>query len=168
MNLLDIFLVLALLLFIWKGFRTGLVGAIGGFFGVIFGIWAASHNMQQAGEWVMRVANFDNAALANILGFIAIFLAVNIAFGIIISVINRVFHIIPFIDFINKLMGAIVGLIGGVLALSAFVYMLSLFSISDTIANVLLGSQFAHWAMDVVVLVKPFIPDAIDQMQSIL
>lgn len=168
MNLLDIALLVALLLFVWKGFRTGLVGAIGGFFGIIFGIWAASHNMQQAGEWVMRVANFDNVALANILGFVAIFVAVNVAFGIIISVINRVFHIIPFIDFLNKLLGAVVGLLGGVLAISAFVYMLSLFSISETISNVLLGSEIAHWAIGVAVIIKPFVPEAIKQLQSIL
>ena len=71
----------------YEGFRTGLVGAIGGFFGVIFGIWAGSHNMEQAGIWISQVGNFDNSALANILGFIAIFMAINIAVSIIVSII---------------------------------------------------------------------------------
>lgn len=168
MNVLDIILLVALLLFAWKGFRTGLVGAIGGFFGIIFGIWASAHNMERAGEWIMHVAEFDNVALANILGFILIFVAVNIAFGIIISIINRVFHIIPFIDFINKLLGGVVGLVGGLLAVSAFVYMLSLFTISDTIAGVVTGSELAHWAMTFAVIIKPFVPGAIKELQSIL
>src|SRR3989339_257203 len=107
MNGYDIVLIAILFFFAWKGFRAGLVGAIGGFFGIIFGIWAGTHYMQVVGDWLMRVANFDNQSLANILGMMAIFIAVNVAVGIIVSVINRVFHIIPFIDMLNKLMGAI-------------------------------------------------------------
>ena len=112
--------------------------------------------------------NFDNPALANILGFIAIFLAINIAVGIIVSIINRILHIIPFIDLINKLLGGIVGLLGGALAISAFVYLLSLFSFSETISDLLIKSQIAHWAADISIIIKPFIPEAIKQLQSIL
>ena len=168
MNGYDIVLIAILFFFTWKGFRTGLVGAIGGFFGIIFGIWAGSHYMQAAGEWIMRVANFDNEALANILGMIGIFVAVNVAVGIIVSVINRVFHIIPFIDLINKLMGAIVGLIGGVVAVAAFVYLMALLPISDTISNMIINSKMANWAVDIAIIVKPFIPEAIKSLKSIL
>lgn len=168
MGLFDIFLLVILFFFTWKGFRTGLVGAIGGFFCIIFGIWAGSNYMIRAGEWIVRVADFDNVALANILGFIAIFLAVNIAVGIIVSVVNRVFHIIPFIDMINKLLGAIVGLIGGVVAVAALVYLLSVWPISDTISDMLIKSQWAHKAVDIAVIIKPFIPQVIKSMQSIL
>ena len=167
MNWYDIALIVILFFFTWKGFRTGLVGAIGGFFGIIFGIWAGSHYMTQAGEWIMQVADFDNVALASILGFIAMFLAVNIAVSIIVSVINRIFHIIPFIDMINKLLGAIVGLIGGVLAISSLVYLMSLMPISDTISNLIKDSQLAPRVNEIAFVVKPFIPEAIKELKSI-
>jgi hypothetical protein len=86
MNWFDIVLIVILFIFTWKGFRAGLVGAIGGFFGVIVGIWAGSHYMHQVGVWVMDVANFhDNEYLAAIIGFIAIFLAINITGSIIVN-----------------------------------------------------------------------------------
>lgn len=167
MNWYDIALIVILFFFTWKGFRTGLVGAIGGFFGIIFGIWAGSHYMQQVGAWIMQVANFDNEALAYIFSFAIVFIAVNIAVGIIVSVINRVFHIIPFIDLINKLSGAIVGFLGGCLAVSALVYLMSLLPISDTISNLVLHSRLAEIAINVSVIIKPFIPEAIKQLKSI-
>ena len=168
MNWYDIALIVILFFFTWKGFRTGLVGAIGGFFGIIFGIWAGSHYMESIGGWLMDVANFDNPALANILAFVGIFMAVNIAVGIIVSVINRVFHIIPFIDLFNKLMGAVIGLIGGVVAIAALVYLMSLLPISDTISEAIVNSQMANWAVHVAIIVRPFIPEAIKSLQSIL
>ncbi|MCD4760586.1 CvpA family protein [bacterium] len=168
MNWFDIFIVVVLFFFTWKGFRTGLVGAIGGFFGIIFGIWAGSHYMGQGAEWIMRVAEFNNEGLANILGFAAIFIAVNIAVGIIVSVVNRVFHIIPFIDLINKLLGAVVGLAGGCLAISALIYLMGLLTISDTVSDALISSQLAHWAMEMTFIIKPFIPAAIKSLQSII
>ncbi|MBT4850047.1 CvpA family protein [Candidatus Parcubacteria bacterium] len=168
MSLFDIGLLVILLVFIWKGFRSGLVGAIGGLFGILLSIWAGSHYMEQIGGWLMTVLGFDNMALANIAGFILIFVAVNIAVGIIVSVVNRVFHIIPFINLINKLMGSIVGLVGGILAVSALVYLMSLFPISEAINEMLIESQIANWAESMSVIIRPFIPEAIRELRSIL
>jgi len=167
MNWFDIFLIVILFIFTWKGFRAGLVGAIGGFFGVIFGIWAGSHYMQQAGVWLMKVVDFDNEYLASIVGFLAIFLAVNIIVSIIVSIINRVFHIIPFINLINKLLGAIVGIVTGALAASAIVYIMSLLPISTVISGNILDSQIADTALKIAFIVKPFIPEAIKELKSI-
>jgi membrane protein required for colicin V production len=167
MNWFDIFLVVVAFIFTWKGFRAGLVGSIGGFFGVIFGIWAGSHYMQQAGAWIMEMADFNNEYLGTIAGFLAIFAAVNIAVSIIVSVINRVFHIIPFIDLLNKLLGATVGLITGALAVSSIVYIMSLLPISDAISGNMLDSELADIALKIAFVVKPFIPAAIKELKSI-
>lgn len=167
MNWFDIFLIAIAFIFVWKGFRAGLVGSIGGFFGVILGIWAGSHYMDEVGDWIANVAQMQNDALAKILGFIALFIAVNIAIGIIVSVINRVFHIIPFIDLMNKLMGAIVGLIAGALAVSAIVYLMSLLPIHTGLSEAMLDSQLAETALNIAFIVKPFIPEAIKELKSI-
>lgn len=167
MNWFDIFLIVVLFIFTWKGFRAGLVGAIGGFFGVIFGIWAGSHYMQSVGAWIMNVIDLGNEYLASIIGFLVVFMAVNIAVSIIISIINRVFHIIPFIDLINKLLGAIVGIVTGALAVAAIVYLMSVLPISDTISSSIKNSQIADMALSVAFMIKPFIPQAIKELKSI-
>ena len=168
MNWFDIFLIVIVFIFTWKGFRAGLVGAIGGFFGVIFGVWAGAHYMQHVGAWIMDIANFhDNEYLASIIGFLVIFLAVNIAVSIIVSIINRVFHIIPFINLINKLLGALVGVATGVLAASAIVYLMSLLPISDAISGNILNSQLADIVLNIAFIVKPLVPEAIKELKSI-
>lgn len=168
MNWLDILIIVLLLFFVWKGFRAGLVGAIGGFLGIIVGIWAGSHFMTNVGAWLMAVLNIENSSLANIIGFVLIFVAINIVTSIIVWIINKVFNIIPFIGLANKLAGAIIGFIGGSLAIAALVYFLSLFSFSDTLSNVLISSQLAGIAVEVAVIVKPFIPEAIKTLKSII
>lgn len=168
MSLFDIILLVLLLIFVWRGFRTGLIGAIGGFFGIIAGIWAGSHYMDQVGAWIIYTINIENTALANILGFILIFIAINIVVGILVMIINKVFHIIPFIDLMNKLLGAFVGFLGGALAIAAFVYLLSLLPISEAISDALIKSQIAHIASAVAIVIQPFIPEAINSLKSIL
>ncbi|MBT4349229.1 CvpA family protein [bacterium] len=168
MNFLDIILLVVLFFFVWRGFRAGIVGAIGGFVGIILGIWAGSNYMQLVSEWIIDVVNLGNEGLSNILAFIVIFIAVNVVIGIMVSIINKIFHIIPFINLANKLLGAIVGLIGGSLGIAALVYLLSVLPISNTISDMLIDSQVADWAMTVAVIIKPFIPAAINELKSIL
>jgi len=167
MGLFDIIFLIILLFFIWKGFRAGLVGAIGGFVGIIVGIWAGSHYMQLVSEWLMNVLNIENASLSNILAFVLIFIAINIITSIIVAIINRIFHIIPFMDLINKLLGAIVGVLGGALVIIALVHLLSIFPISEAIGDKLLESTVANQAADFAIIVKPFIPTAINELKTI-
>jgi uncharacterized membrane protein required for colicin V production len=168
MSIFDIILLVIILAFMWKGFRAGLVGAIGGFIGIIVAIWAGSHYMQMVATWLMKAINIDNEGFANILSFIVIFIAVNIIFSIIIAAINRIFHIVPFIDLANKILGSFVGFFAGALTVAIIVYLLSIFPISNTFSDALIKSQIAHWAANVAVVVKPFIPEAIKSLKSIL
>lgn len=168
MNGLDIALVVILLFFSWKGFRTGLIGAIGGFLGIVVGIWAGAHYMTMVGEYIMQFINIENEYLAGILGFAAIFIGINIIVSIIVSVINNIFHIIPFIDLTNKLFGALVGLVGGILTVSALVYLLSLLPFSTAISDMLISSQIARVAVEIAVVIKPLIPEAIKSLQAII
>lgn len=168
MSVLDIILVVILLFFVWQGFKSGLIGAIGGFIGILVGIWAGTYYMDEAADWISEAINIDNAALANILGFVAIFVGINIVVALLVIIINKIFHIIPFIDLVNKILGAFVGLIGGALAISALVYLLSLMPISDAVSNALISSQLAHWAAQAAIVIKPFLPEAVNNLKSIL
>ncbi|MFA5126738.1 MAG: CvpA family protein [Patescibacteria group bacterium] len=168
MNLFDIILLIILLIFIWKGFQAGLIGAIGGFIGIIVGIVLGGRFMSLVSAWLAQFINIDNANLANIIAFVLIFILVNIIIGLLVKLINAVFHIIPFIDLVNKLLGAVVGLIGGMLVASAVVYLLSLFPISDTVNDAVAKSSLAPIAKNISVVVVPLMPEAIKNIKSIL
>jgi len=168
MNIFDIVLLVIVLIFVWRGFRAGLVGAIGGFIGILIAIWAGTHYMQLVGDWLAKVLDLvDKQALTNIVAFGVIFVAVNIVVSIIISIINRIFHIIPFIDLANKLLGAIVGLIGGAFVVVSIVYLMSLFPIGDTISQNITDSKIAPRAIAIAGVVKPLVPGAIKELKSI-
>ena len=168
MNWLDIVIIVILLFFFWKGFRAGLIGAIGGFLGIVVGIWAGSHFMTQVADWIMQSLSMTNQSLTNILAFIAIFASINIIFSIIVWIINKVFNIIPFIDLANKLAGSLVGVIGGILLVATLVYLLSLFSFSEAIVKAVEESQLANIALSVAIVIKPLIPDAIKSVKEII
>ena len=168
MSVFDIVLLVILLIFVWKGFRAGLVGAIGGFVGIIIAIWAGSHYMQPVGQWVMSTLTISSESVANLIAFAVIFIAINVVVSIIVSIINKIFHIIPFIDLTNKLLGAVVGLVGGVLAVSAIVYLLGLFPFNNSLSDMMIKSEIADWAVKIAVVIKPFIPAAIKGLRSIL
>lgn len=168
MNLFDVILLVILLVFVWQGFRTGLIGAIGGFFGIIAGIVLGGRFISVLGASLAKLINIDNINLANILAFILIFIGVNLVVSLLVKLINTIFHIIPFIDLVNKLLGAVVGLIGGVFAVASMVYLISLFPISETINKSLVQSSAAPVVKNVSVVVKPFLPEAVKSLKSIL
>ncbi|MBT7552918.1 CvpA family protein [bacterium] len=168
MNWLDIVIIVILIFSFWKGFRAGLAGAIGGFLGIIVGIWAGSHFMTQVGEWLMQLLNVENQSLANIISFILIFIAINVIFSILVWIVNKVFNVIPFIGLANKLAGSFIGVIGGILGIAALVYLLSLFAFSDAIGQAIADSQLASIALSIAVIVKPLIPVAIKSVQEII
>ena len=167
MSLFDIFLIIILLLFIWKGFRSGLIGALGGLLGIILAIWSGTHYMSQVSTWLIDNLDLSNPSLANILAFIIIFIGVILVASLIISVINRIFNIIPLIDFINKLAGGMIGFIGGILALAVLVHLLSLFPISGTISDMLEKSFLASWILSVANVIKPLMPAAIKELPQL-
>lgn len=168
MNWLDIVLLIIILFFVFRGFKAGLVGAIGALLGVIVGIWAGSNFMDEVAAWLLSFFNFSNQSLANILAFVLIFIVVNIIFSLAVWIINSIFHVIPLINFANKIIGALIGLVGGILFISALVYLLSLFAFSQNIADVLQSSQLATVAVKIAVILKPLIPEAVKSLKSIL
>lgn len=168
MNWLDIILLIIILFFVFRGFRAGLVGAVGALLGIIVGIWVGSNFMDEVATWLIGFLNFNNQSLASILAFVLIFIVVNIIFSTAVWIINSIFHVIPLINFANKIIGALIGLLGGILFISALVYLLSVFAFSQNIADVLQGSQIAPIAAKIAVILKPLIPEAVKNIKSVL
>lgn len=168
MSLFDIIIIVILFSFVWQGFRSGAVGAIGSIVGVIVGIWAGSFFIPQLAPQIQRWLNTDNLALTRVLAFVLIFILVNIAIAIVVKIVNMVFHIIPFINLFNKIFGALFGLVAGALAVAVFVYIINLFPISTAIVSSVDKSAIADWALRLSAVITPLIPDAVEAMKSVL
>jgi len=160
-TLVDVILIVIVVGFVMLGFFMGLISAIGALVGIVLGTWVASN-------YFLVLANFispyllGHEGVAKTIAFMAIFFIINRLVAIIFWLINKAFRlvsIIPFLKPINRLGGAILGLVEGV-----FITGLSVFIISKFITNIswlvqsLNGSKIAHLLVYITQWLSNFIP----------
>lgn len=162
MPLFDLVLLFFIAGFVWFGFWAGLIKALGRLIGLFLGIALASHYytlLAPAWTWLF----FDNQTITEIALFIIIFVFVSRITGLIFWVIDRFFDIVRFIPFltsINRLLGAILGLIEGIIIVGVVLLLLSQYQLSDRLQEVIATSQMAGILLDMMVLITPLVPDS--------
>src|SRR5437762_1075274 len=113
----DLILLLSVFGYVWGGFWTGLIQAIGGLIGLFVGEILASRYYVNFGALLKPVFN-NNGIIADIFAFILIFLIVTRLVGVVFYFVNKIFNfiaIIPGLKFINRLGGAVFGFLEGAL-----------------------------------------------------
>ncbi|MBU0661694.1 CvpA family protein, partial [Patescibacteria group bacterium] len=117
--LIDIILIIALLSIIASSSQAGFIKTLGGLIGIIVGVIVAGQYFERLADWLMPI--FRNAEnLSKVAAFIVIFAAVNLIISALVWILDSSFHFISFIPFlktINKMGGAILGFLVGVLIL---------------------------------------------------
>lgn len=169
LTILDLVLILILFLFIAFGFAMGLVQAIGALVGIVVGTWVAGQYYEALGAWLEPIL-LGQALTARIIAFIVIFTLANRLVGILFWFINKVFNIIsiiPFAKSLNRLLGAILGLVEGVLALGIILYFISSLPIVDWFGDILIGSKVAQLLIDLSAILVPLLPDLLRQFSPL-
>ena len=85
-------------------------------------------------------------------------------------IINKVFNlvsIIPFTKSLNRILGALLGLIEGVLVLGVIIYFVSRFVTSEWFISVLASSKVAVLLVDIASVLTPLLPALLRQLQSV-
>ncbi|MEI6627654.1 MAG: CvpA family protein, partial [bacterium] len=123
-NLTDVILLVLIASFGVIGFAFGLIRVIGALVGLVLGSWVASVYYLSFAVWINEhLWNFSSAT--KIIAFILLFGIANrvITFGFyIIGKFFNLLSIIPFLGMINRITGAILGLLEGILVLDLVVY----------------------------------------------
>jgi membrane protein required for colicin V production len=169
LTILDLILILALFLFIAFGFALGLVETIGALIGVVVGVWGAGALYEPFGSWLEPYL-LGHGNIARIIAFILIFTIINRTIGLIFWIINKVFNlvsIIPFTKSLNRILGALLGLIEGVLVLGVIIYFVSRFVTSEWFISVLASSKVAVLLVDIASVLTPLLPALLRQLQSV-
>ncbi|MGI2336741.1 MAG: CvpA family protein [Dehalogenimonas sp.] len=110
MNWIDIVILVILALLVFRGLTQGLIKSLAGLLGLIVGIMLAGRfNEDLAGSLFSFISNPD---IANIVAFVAIILAVWIIFAIVANLLTKLAAIV-FLDWVNRLAGAVLGLLIG-------------------------------------------------------
>ena len=120
MNLIDLILLAFLAVFIIGGYRKGIIVGLSNIAALLLGIYAAVHFSKFLNE--MLVQRFDPSPnTAPILSFIFTFLLVVIAVILVARLTGRFADIIG-LGFLNRLFGALLGIVKGVILASLILF----------------------------------------------
>ena len=105
MNVLDIILAIPLCYFIYKGWRRGFIFELAALVGIIVGCWAAIH----FSTWVAEMLNLEGEGSV-LLAFFITFIGVVVGAYFLGKAIEGFIKMVK-ADFLNKFLGALVGMV---------------------------------------------------------
>jgi membrane protein required for colicin V production len=158
-NWVDIVIVIYLILSVVGGAMQGLIRSVLSLIGSIVGIVLAANFYQQLGSNVLGF--ISNTTVANIVAFILIIGVVMIAVGIIATILKTIIKAIQ-LGCIDKLGGALFGIIMGALSASAFLAVVVKLTGTDLITN----STLAGFFLDKFPVIMGFLPSEFDVIRG--
>lgn len=158
-TILDLILLLIVFIFIAYGFMMGLIEAIGSLVGLVLGVWIGGIFYKDIGDWLSNFLVIKN--LSYVVAFVVIYVLVSKLTGLAFYILNKVFKIftfIPFLKTINRIAGAVLGLVEAVLVLGVVLLFLSQLPFSQWLNVQLAKSVLAPWLMAVAKILTPLLP----------
>lgn len=169
MTFIDIILLILLGGFVLFGFWFGLIHTLGALFGVLVGAGLATRYFDVVAQWIHPYTG-GPINVVRIVVFIILFILINRLVGFIFYVVDKTFRFatrMPFIAGINRLGGAIIGLVEGALVLGLILYFSEAYPISEAFVTMILErSQVAHYLLNVAKILMPLLPEAMKQLEA--
>ena len=168
MNWLDILILLSILGYVWGGFMTGLIQSIGGLVGLFVGTVVASRTYDHFGNLLAALFR-GNGVVGDIVAFILIFLIVSRLIGLAFFLVNKMFNfiaIVPGMKLMNRLGGALFGLIEGGLFAGITLQFMSRLPVSTPLGDAIANSQLAQFSLNVAGWLVPLFPTALREAEN--
>ena len=171
MSIFDIILLVVLAGCALRGLTTGLIKTVGSLVGLIGGAFLASHFYLALFALISNwFAGYDN--IGKVVCFIVIFVIASWIIHLIFVVLDKTYDflsVIPFLKSINRLAGAILGLLVGGLVIGLLLYVATkYFPFGTTIGNWLSNSQVAPYLLGAAKILLPFLSGSLKSLQSII
>lgn len=159
--MIEIALLILIVLAGLSGFRKGFIFTIGSFLGFVIATFLAS-------RWYEGLSStFGGSTAAEIIAFIALYVLISAlvswGFGLINSTFNLV-AIIPGMKLINRLGGAILGLVEGALFIGMAVIIIRYVTGNDFLADV----SVAEICVTIASVFIPLLPDVVKNSDPLL
>ena len=152
MSLVDLVLGIFLLGFVVNAYRRGFILTIGQLIGIVVGfILARLWSPFVLSRVTMLVPQYP--AVAYLVSFIGVFVVMDRAVAFLFQLVNVVFKIltiIPFLETINRLAGALLGLLTGIIFIGGATYLLFFFCIDPRWMANAAQSRIALWSQALV------------------
>lgn len=164
MSFVDIILLIILGGFVLFGFWFGVIHTLGALLGTVAGAYIAGHNFSSVASFIQGHIG-GSLPVWKVVAFLIIFTVIDRLVGFVFYIIEKIFHIftvIPFLKTINRLAGAILGLVEGVLVIGLTLHIAGVVPLAGWFAGrVLEPSSVARYMLGVARVLLPFLPEAL-------
>ncbi|NTW22867.1 CvpA family protein [Candidatus Falkowbacteria bacterium] len=171
MAIFDAILLIILAGFIFYGLFFGLIRTLGSLIAVIGGVLLASWFYQPAYDWASGWF-LGHEVLGKVTVFFLLYGLINRLIALGFYLLDHVFDIltiIPFLKTINRLAGAVFGLIEGFFLIGLGLYTISGQPIVGTwVTASLAKSEAAPYFINFILFVKPVFPQVLEVLKSLL
>jgi len=167
MTLFDFILVVILFGFVWSGFWFGMIHSAGALIGTIIGAWLAGQFYSLLVLPIESILGVQGGWVS-VLAFLIIFVVINRLVGFGFYVLDRTvrfLQVIPFLKTINRLAGALLGLVEGALVLGVTLYFAERVDLPLLFANAVAHSSVAARLIGFASILIPLLPDIIKSVQ---
>jgi membrane protein required for colicin V production len=131
MNFIDVFFLIPMVWFAYKGFSKGLIIEIAGLLALLVGIYVANHFSFYVADFLQNKMSISNKYMS-IISFVITFLLVIILVILFGKMLENIAGAVK-LGLVNKIIGGFFGLLKVVLVLSTLIMILTLFDIENMI-----------------------------------
>ncbi|HCA66737.1 MAG: hypothetical protein A2249_03775 [Candidatus Jacksonbacteria bacterium RIFOXYA2_FULL_44_7] len=147
MTIVDLILLFILAFVAAAGLFFGLIRVLGAIATIIISIYIAGGFSASLSE-VLKPYIFNNENIAKVAAFITLYSASSLVLSFIVKLVNTVFNL-PGLKGMNRMLGALVSLIGSIIILSIFFYLFDKYAWSPEINTLLSKSLFIPYGITI-------------------
>ncbi len=143
---------------------------LGGLLGTIAGAAVAGHLYRPLVDWVQLLIG-EQSGWLKLIVFIIIFIIINRLVGFVFYIISQTFHfisVIPFLKSIDRLLGALLGLLEGALVLGLTLYFASRLDLPLLFQMAIAASSVATRLIDFASVLVPLLPEVVRHLQPFI
>ncbi len=133
MNMLDAIIAVPLLWFAYKGFSKGLIIELATLLAMLLGIYIAGHFSDYTADFLREKMDFHSKYMS-IISFSATFLGIVFLVMLFGKSLEKVINML-LLSFVNKVTGALFGLIKAAFVMSILIYILTTFELENKIIS---------------------------------
>lgn len=168
MSIFDMVLLIIISSFALFGLWFGLVHTLGSLIGTVFGVYLASRYYAPVANWIIGFTHWDQNYVKVII-FVVSFVLITRLVGFIFLIMEKfltIFTRLPFIHGLDRLLGAIFGVLEGAVVVGVSLYFISRFPISLSFMDGLAHSQLAPPMVKLASILVPLFPEALRMLRS--
>lgn len=149
---------------VWFGFFH----TLGSLLGTVMGVYLAGRYYEPMSAWLIAVTGWGENT-SKVIMFTLSFILINRLVGFAFWIFNKFFDVLtklPFIGSINRLFGLVLGVFEGLLTVGFFIYAVELFPISAKLTGMIDVSLIAPYALSMVTILLPLLPEGMRLLRS--